>query len=78
MIPLYGFLRGDTIGLLILAAEDDTVAELGHKLAQAARVRVRNGAPLVVVHRGRTLDPNATLREVGFTPLERFDAMEAS
>jgi hypothetical protein len=34
MIPLYGFLEGDTLGLLILAAPDDTMA----KLAAEARV----------------------------------------
>ena len=40
MIPLYGFLAGDTLGLLILAEEDDTMAELATKLQQAAFVRV--------------------------------------
>ncbi|HVJ20564.1 MAG TPA: toluene-4-monooxygenase system B family protein [Polyangiaceae bacterium] len=77
MIPLYGFLRGDTLGLLILAAEDETVAELGHKLAQAARIRVKTTGPLQVIYRGRTLDPTARLREIGIGPLERFDAEEA-
>jgi hypothetical protein len=76
MIPLYGFLRGDTIGLLILAGEDDTVAELGHKLARAARVRVRTEGPLTLIYRGRALDPKSRLREIGIGPLERFDAEE--
>ena len=66
------------MGLLILAAEDDTVAALGARLAQAARVRVRTTAPLSVIYRGRRLDPTATLREIGIGPLERFDAEEAS
>jgi hypothetical protein len=76
MIPLYGFLRGDTLGLLILAAEDETVAELGRKLAQAARVRVKTTGPLTVTYRGQRLDPKAKLREIGIGPLERFDAAE--
>jgi hypothetical protein len=78
MIPIYGFLRGDTIGLLILAAEDDTVAELGRKLAQAASVRVTTRAPLRVLYQGRALDPKARLREVGIGPLERFDVEETA
>jgi hypothetical protein len=77
MMPLYGFLRGDTIGLLILAGEDETVAELGRKLAQAARVRVQTRAALRLIYQGRVLDPKARLREVGMRPLERFDAEEA-
>jgi hypothetical protein len=36
MIPLYGFLEGDTIGLLILAEEGDTIAALAQKLQDSA------------------------------------------
>jgi hypothetical protein len=40
MIPLYGFLEGDTIGLLVLADEEETLASLADKLQSAASVRV--------------------------------------
>ena len=30
-IPLYGFLQGDTVGLVILAEEDDTLQALAQK-----------------------------------------------
>jgi hypothetical protein len=40
LVPLYGFLRGDTIGLLVLVHETDTVREIGRKLQEAAAVRV--------------------------------------
>jgi hypothetical protein len=77
MIPLYGFMRGDTIGLLILANEDDSVGDLAQKLGQAARVRVQVRGELSVVYRGRRLDPHARVREIGIGPLERFDVEEA-
>lgn len=39
-IPLYGFLQGDTVGLLILAEEADTLHTLARKLQDAASLRV--------------------------------------
>ena len=39
-IPLYGFLEGDTVGLLMLAEEGDTVLALARKLQDAASIRV--------------------------------------
>jgi len=73
MRPLYGFLEGDTIGLLILADENDTARILADKLASAARVRVESGAPLRVYHRGRMLDPDATVEGAQIEALDRFD-----
>jgi hypothetical protein len=35
-IPLYGFLQDDTVGLLILAEEGDTLQALAQKLQDAA------------------------------------------
>lgn len=73
MMPLYGFLQGDTMGLLVLAREDDTVAELAHQLRQSARVRVTTRGSLRVLHAGRQLDPRSTLKQAGLKPLDRFD-----
>ena len=76
MIPLYGFLAGDTIGLLILAHPDDSADALCGKLQSAASVRV---APLrhpVVIHRGKRLHPRETVRELAIEPLDRFDVVE--
>jgi hypothetical protein len=78
MIPLHGFLRGDTVGLLILGEEDDTVNDLAEKLASAARVRVATRGPLTVLYRGVVLDPQATVKEVGLSALERFDVEDAT
>ena len=41
-IPVYGFLEGDTLGLLVLAEEGETVLELARKLQDAASIRVEN------------------------------------
>ena len=73
LIPLYGFLRGDTIGLVILAQDTDTIREVGAKLQEAASIRV---APVPVVdvrYRGRLLDPDRTVAQHGLEALERVD-----
>jgi hypothetical protein len=73
VIPLYGFLEGDTIGLLVLANEGDTMMQLLEKLAQAASVRVQPRAGLTVEVAGRKQLPSLTVRGVGLQPLDRFD-----
>lgn len=76
-IPLHGFLQGDTIGLLILAEETDSVRGLARRLLRAASVRVaaRPGARTQVLYRGRALDPDLTLARAGIEPLDRFDVV---
>jgi hypothetical protein len=78
MIPLYGFLRGDTIGLLILARAEDQVVELARRLQQAARLRVEITGPVVVVVRGKTVDSRITVAQAGLTALDRFDVQPAA
>jgi hypothetical protein len=73
LIPLYGFLRGDTIGLVILAQDTDTIREVGEKLQEAASVRVAPSKAVDVRHRGRLLDPDRTVAESGLEALERVD-----
>jgi hypothetical protein len=76
MIPLYGFLQGDVLGLLILAEEGDTMAELAQKLMQSARIRVApiEGA-LSVVAFGKAVPSKLTVKQVGLTALDRFDVV---
>lgn len=76
MIPLYGFLRGDTLGLLILAEETETVESLARKLEQSARLRVAHRPALSVVHKGRVLDGSITVRAAKLEALDRFDVIE--
>ena len=73
MIPLYGFLEGDTIGLLVLAQGDDSIAEIARKLQAAARLRVAVDGPVTVVYEGRPLDPQLTVADAGLEPLARID-----
>jgi hypothetical protein len=72
-LPLYGFLEGDTMGLLILAEEKDSVKTLAERLQSAAELRVAPSNHVELVHRERVLEPKTTLAEAGFHPLDRFD-----
>jgi len=75
MIPLYGFLEGDTVVLLVLASSDDTMDRLAERLGQSARVRVPPGKTLRVRWRGRVLGPKQTVKSVGIEALDRFDVV---
>jgi len=75
VMPLYGFLHGDTLGLVILAYPGDTIEELGGKLQAAAGVRVAPRQGMSVVFKGRTLDPKERISAVGLKPLDRFDVV---
>jgi hypothetical protein len=74
-LPLYGFLEGDTIGLLIVADEHETVGSLSRKLQEAASLRVTPMHNPQVLYRDETLDPGMTLAQAGLKPLERFDVV---
>jgi hypothetical protein len=77
LIPLYGFLEGDSIGLLLLMKGGDTIAELAARLQDAASVRVAPRGNVRVEHRGRTLALDATVAGAGLTALERVDVRRA-
>ena len=72
-LPLYGFMEGDTIGLLILADEQESVRSLAGKLRDAASLRVDGRGDMEVVYRGSVLDPESTLAQADVKPLQRFD-----
>ena len=74
-IPLYGFLRGDTLGLLVLAEEHDTIQALAGKLQDAASLRVARRNQVKVVYDGRMIDPWMTVGQAGMQELDRFDVM---
>jgi hypothetical protein len=73
LMPLYGFVRGDTLGVLVLAHEGDTVAALGAQLQQAACMRVAPSKRASVYHDGALLAPHLTLAQAGLSALERVD-----
>jgi hypothetical protein len=72
-IPLYCFVQGDTLGLVVLAPEEENVDELAQRLARAAAPRVTLQGPLRVMHAGRALRGELTLAAAGVRPLDRVD-----
>jgi hypothetical protein len=75
-LPLYGFLEGDTMGLVILAEGHESVRALAERLQAAADVRVATAGQVEVVYRERVLEPETSLAEAGFHALDRFDVRE--
>jgi hypothetical protein len=75
LIPLYGFVRGDTLGLLVLVHASDTIAKLAESMQEAAQVRVPRCAHVAVFASGRRLDPQSTVAAAGLAALERVDLM---
>jgi hypothetical protein len=74
-IPLYGFLEGDTLGLLMLAEEGETVLQLALKLQDAASLRVARIDKIDFVYNGKAIDPALTVAQAGFQELDRFDVI---
>ena len=74
-IPLYVFVWGDTLGLVVLAPEAETVDDLVARLARAAAPRVSPQGALRVLHRGRVLRGDSSLKEAGLVALDRVDLL---
>jgi hypothetical protein len=73
LVPLHGFVQGDTVGLLVLVHDTDTIAQLARVLVDAAAVRVLP-APVARVYRaGIELEPSLTVAAAGLSALERID-----
>lgn len=75
LVPLYGFLSGDTLGVLVLVHDHETVHDIADRLQQAAAVRVAPKPRARVIVRGRVLDPKLTVRQAGLTALDRVDVI---
>ena len=73
LVPLYGFVAGDTLGVLVLVQDHETVADLAERLQQAAAVRVAPRSRVSVFSRGTRLDLRATVAHAGLTALDRVD-----
>lgn len=75
LVPVYGFLRGDTLGLVVLVHDHQTIRELAASLQQAATCRVAPTARTRVWHAGRELDLDDTIAQAGLTALDRVDVI---
>ena len=74
-VPLYGFLQGDVVGLLILADDGETLEALARKLQAAASLRVARREQVRVVYNDKTMDLTMTVAQAGFQALDRFDVL---
>ena len=77
MIPLYGFVEGDTLGLLVLADADETIAEMTARLQRMASPRVAPFAAAELLHDGKVLRPGDRVGASGLAPLQRIDLRRA-
>jgi hypothetical protein len=76
LVPLVGFLRGDSIGLVVLVHDHQTVAEIAESLQEAACMRVPPRPHASVYFNGVKLDPAATVGAAGLGPLDRVDVVQ--
>jgi hypothetical protein len=74
-IPLYGFLEGDTLGLLVLAEQGETVLDLARKLQDAASLRVARNDKIDFVYNGKAIELGRTVAQAGLQPLDRFEVV---
>lgn len=75
LIPVYGFLQGDALGLVVLMRNDETADDFANKLMQATAMRVAPFQDRAVYFKGQRLEANAILTAVGVTPLDRLDVV---
>lgn len=73
LVPLNGFVRGDTLGVLVLVHDHDTVEAAIRCLTQAVSMRIAPFARASLYRRGEALDPTLTIAEAGLTALDRVD-----
>jgi len=73
LVPLYGFVQGDTLGLLVLVRTTDTIAQLGKNLQEAAQMRIAPSPEFVVHYRDRRLEPTLTVAAAGLHALDRVE-----
>jgi toluene-4-monooxygenase system protein B len=73
LVPLHGFLRGDSVGLLLLVHDTDSLEHVARTLIDAAAVRVAPAARARLFAAGVELPLGETVASVGLTPLARVD-----
>jgi hypothetical protein len=73
LVPLYGFVRGDSLGVLVLCKDTDSIRELADNLGQAAAVRVEPRGVPRLYRSGKLLDPGLTVAGAGLSALDRVD-----
>lgn len=72
MIPLYGFLEHDTIGLLVMAYPTDTMADLITKVQQSASIRIKSKKNMCLKYKDKIRHLESTVADLQFQPLDHF------
>jgi hypothetical protein len=72
-IPIYGWVQGDSVVVVVLAREEQTVGELTTQLCRAASVRVAESSSAYASRGGQRLDPDLLLPAAGIEALDRID-----
>jgi hypothetical protein len=75
ILPLYGFVEGDVLGLLVVVHDNETVGDLAKKLLEAAAVRTGKYEKGDVFFKRQRLDPTAAIGRVGLSALDRVDVV---
>jgi hypothetical protein len=75
LVPLYGFVHGDTLGLVVLVHDHELVSDLAARLQQAASVRVSPALHTAVYAHGQRLEPHLTVAAAGLHALDRVDVV---
>jgi hypothetical protein len=75
ILPVYGFLRGDCLGLILLLRSEERVASIAASIYEAATPRVAPAPSAAVFHAGKRLDPACTIAESGIAALDRVDVV---
>lgn len=73
MMPFFCFVRGDSLGLIVLVDSDHSVAELALRAQRAAAVRVAPSPRVGVYRAGQRLAPELTVAAAGLAPLDRIE-----
>lgn len=79
LIPLIGFVEGDTIGTLVLAHHDMPLSDVADKMREAASVRVdSDDSSWRLEAHDAVLDPDDTVVQAGLSLLDRIDLRRGS
>ncbi|HVI09524.1 MAG TPA: toluene-4-monooxygenase system B family protein [Candidatus Binatia bacterium] len=74
-IPVYGFLQGDTVGLVLVLEEHDTFQTVAQKLQDAGSLRVAPREKVQVIYNAQAMDPSSTVAQAGVQALDRIDVI---
>jgi hypothetical protein len=77
VIPIYAFVQGDTMGIVVLGRPEETAAALAERMVRATEVRAGGRGSFRsrfrLVAGGRALNLEAPLGAQGIEPLDRLD-----